>query len=138
MIRLISPGWNFDTPTIPGIEILQEWTLNEQGNLRFLSWKKDNHGNSVIKREIEIQLSLDTTQEILNILSSIDQFEYLDYIAKWELYIDENKISGSMSGKVFAQGIDVTDYLRQSIPIDSLWAFNNTDRQDLGMMYCME
>lgn len=138
MIRFISPGWNFDSPPMPGLEVLQEWTLDEHGNFHFQSWKKDMKGNLIIKRNIEIQLSLKMTQEITNLLHSIDHYENLEYIAKWELYINQDKKSGSMSGKVYAQGIDVTDYLRQWIPIDSLWAFNNTDREDLGMMYCME
>lgn len=121
-----------------GLEYKQKWKLTEDNHFQFISYCETKKGRDKISRSYDLILEEDEVKEIYELLSNMEQIESKDFIEQWQCTIDEVKKTGSMSGNVYANGVDVTKRLRELIPIKNFWVFNSVDCEYEAMTYCME
>ena len=147
-IDLISQGWNYDSTPEPGVEIRQEIHMEESGEYLFQSFVYDKKKNLELpKRKRKGQIPRESFTRLFRLLKQAVKencFEHLSYIQPWKLTLmdsDETQIraTGSMSGKVYADSLDMTEYIRDLLQIENCFVFNNIDREDIGFgCYCAE
>ncbi len=118
---LISHTFESDLP----METIQQFDIQE-GCVHFQSFTSKHE----IKRDLTIKM--DTT-EILSLLKQVQSMDTIDGFPTWQL---DDKI-GPMNGKVLVNGKNLTDVLRNQIPIPNLFGFDCTDLNS-GVCYCME
>lgn len=146
-IHLESTGWNFDSVPDPGVEILQTLTIQTDGSFSFTSYVYDHkEKTNVIKRQEQGIIDPKQCERLYDLLTNYTKTQeptILSYIQPWTLTLkDENEshtYTGSMVGKVEAKGVELTEFIRALIPVSNIFAFNNTDRTDIGFgCYCVE
>ncbi len=121
-----------------GLEYKQIWKISDDNRFQFYSFSETKDGNDKVCRSYDFVLKEDVVKEIYELLLQIDQMDKKDFVEQWQLYIDEQEMTGPMSGGIYAKGINVTTCLRQLIPIENFWVFNSTDCENETMNYCME
>ena len=139
---LYSPGMNWEARGFPGVEDEQILTIDEYGNVCLETYCYSLEHEKVVKRKESCLLDEKTTQDLMHypeIVGQTEPSDYPDYIRPWILSWEDGQTNGLMNGKVYADDVDLNEYMRKVIPLSDLFVFDNTDRQDIGMgCYCAE
>ena len=136
-IELISNNICYGPEPSPNDEVEQHLTISITGDVWFIGYNYSG-GFESYKIGREQNLSIDKTR-VEQILSLISQYFFYNPstlfatdIGQWELIIvdisgKEYKFNGSLFGEIMVGDIDITEYIRENISIDSLFVFDDID-----------
>ncbi len=135
-IRLISNNIGYGPPPNYDDEVEQRLTLTADGRA-WLSFYSYGLGEGKYKLTNMRRYKLDASKA-QSILSSISRYFYEQFvpcfatdIGDWVLHITSedgsiSHFSGSLCANYKIDGVDLSDLLRNSLGIESLWCFNGT------------
>lgn len=135
-VRIISNNICYGPEPLPNDEVEQHLTISASGRVWFTGYKYANgFGKFDISRKHQFNIGKPVVKEILELFSQYldsDQLTcYATDIGTWEMKITDTKgevhtFNGSLCGGVTVGDIDLTYYLREQIPIDSLFVFEDS------------
>lgn len=135
-VRIISNNICFGPEPLPDDEVEQHLTISANGGIWFTGYKYGNgFGRFEISRKQQFNIGKSAVKKILELFSQYldsDQLTcYATDIGTWEMTITDTKgevhtFKGSLCGGVTVGDIDLTYYLREQIPIDSLFLFEDS------------
>ncbi|KOA19352.1 hypothetical protein CLHOM_24580 [Clostridium homopropionicum DSM 5847] len=134
-IRIISNNICYGPEPSPKDEVEQHLTISSKGRVWFTGYNyADGFGKYKIGRKQQFSIEKKIVDEIFNLFSQYyERNQLLCYatdIGIWKMEITdiENKkytFKGSLCGAVSVGDTDLTDYIREQIPIDDLFIFDN-------------
>lgn len=133
-IELISNNICYGPEPAPTDEVEQHLTVSATGDVWFIGY---NYGRGFenYKKRREKKLSIEK-RKAEHILSLFSQYFFKNPptlfatdIGQWELIIVDiagnvHKFKGSLFGEIMVGDIDITDYIRENIPINNLFVFD--------------
>lgn len=118
---------------LPDEEVEQHLTISSSGRVWFVGYNfGGGFGEYIIGRRQQLSIGKELASKLLGLISDYlennDIFIFTTDIGNWNINItdiDGNKYeeSGSLCGGVTAGKIDLTDFIKQNIPINNLAVF---------------
>lgn len=144
IIKLISNNICYGPEPSTTDEVEQHLTISSIGEAWFTGYNYDGvYGNYIIGREQQLPIGKQKAGCILSLISHYFNNEppslFATDIGQWELAITdaggkEHKFKGSLLGEIAVGDIDLTDYIRESIPINNLLVFEDVySDEDKGL-----
>jgi hypothetical protein len=134
-IRIISNNICYGPEPSSTDEVEQHLTISATGRVWFTGYNYDGgFGKYKIGRKQQFSIEKKIVDEILNLFSQYCEREHLlcyaTDIGIWEMEITDTEdkkyiFKGSLCGAVSVGDTDLTDYIREQIPIDDLFIFDN-------------
>lgn len=131
----ISNNICYDQEPSPNDEVEQHLTIPSTGEAGFIGYNYDGgYGNYVIGREQRLPIKSQKAEFIVSLVSQYFNNEppsiFTMNIGQWELAIidaggKEHKFKGSLFGEVVVEGVDIAEYIRESISINNLLVFDD-------------
>ncbi|MGB4511533.1 MAG: hypothetical protein WBI31_07705, partial [Thermacetogeniaceae bacterium] len=120
---------------LPDDEVEQHLTISASGRIWFTGYKYGNgFGQFEISRKQQFNIGKSAVKEILELFSQYIESEQLTYyatdIGTWEMKITDtdgksHNFKGALCGGVTVGDTDLTYYLREQIPIQNLFVFED-------------
>ena len=139
-IKIISNNICYGPPPSPTDEVKQHLTISSTGRVWFTGYDYgEGYGKHKIGRSCQVSIGKNKAADILLLISKFFSRELYDMfvtdIESWEMIItdtDSNnqKLNGLLCGGLLVEDIDLTEYIRESIPIDGLFVFGNSCNED--------
>lgn len=140
-VRITSSEGGFGLRPSPKVEVEQHLTISANGRVWFTGYNNtyasdfgpDNTDNYVVGRRHQFFIGKKKAFDILSLISQYCDNQpfaiFATDIGLWEMTITDtnkgnHKFKGSLCGGVSVGTIDLTDYIRKHIPIDSLFVFD--------------
>ncbi len=134
-IKLISNNICYGPEPSPSDEVEQHLTISATGDVWFIGYNYNRgFGNYKIGREQNLFIDKTRAEQILSLISQYffnnPSTLFATDIGQWErIIIDtagkEYKFNGSLFGEIMVGDIDITGYIRENIPVDSLFVFDD-------------
>ena len=139
-ITLISNNICFGPEPSPEDEVEQRLTVNSKGQVWFTGYAYANgFGQYAPSRRLRIAIGDKAANKVLSLVDRYFQGDYLccyaTDVGDWTIelaYTDgtKQKETGSLCEDLTVDTIGLSDYIRQSIPIDNLFVFDEAIYQD--------
>lgn len=139
-LRLVSNNICFGPTPMPHTEVEQRLTVSEAGRVWFNAY---NYGYGVFDytpgRKQQLSIDKDVAARLLLLAADYSKQcpnnTIITDIGSWTMTLYESDgskqtLQGGLCGGVAAGGADLTDAMREAIPIDGLWAFDAAESRD--------
>ena len=140
-IRIISNNLSFDKIPYPDDEVEQRLSINSEGRVYFSTYKFGSGEKSYPKKRSKIfKIEKDTSSKLLSVLAAYFSKRYdktfTTDIGRWNIEITDidgkvYKYNGSFDSDLEYEGIDLSDFLRDSLGMDDLYAFDGNYKSSI-------
>lgn len=134
-VRIVSNNICFGPEPLPDDEVEQHLTISANGGIWFTGYKYGNgFGRFEISRRQQFNIGKSAVKKILELFSQYIESDQLTCdatdIGTWEMEIIDTdgkslNFKGALCGGVTVGDTDMTYYLREQIPIQNLFVFEN-------------
>ena len=140
-VRIISNNLSFGPMPDPDDEVEQRLSINSEGRVYFSAYKFGSVEKSYPKKRSKIfKIEKDTSSKLLSTLAAYFSKKYdktfTTDIGSWEIEITDMdgkvyKYNGSFDANLEYDGIDLSDFLRDSLSMDDLYAFDGNYKSSI-------
>lgn len=134
-IKIVSNNISYGPPPSPTDEVEQHLTISSRGRIWFKGYNYgEDFDNYKIGRSYQLSIGKNKASDILSFISKCFSSHLLNMfvtdVGSWEITITDtnkanHKFKGSLWGGVVVEDINLTEYIRESIPIDGLFVFDD-------------
>lgn len=140
-VRIISSNISFERMPDPEEEVEQRLSINSEGSVYFSAYKFGSVEKPYPKKQSKIfKIEKETSSKLLSALAAYFHERYdktfTPDIGSWEIEITDRdgkvyKYYGSLDAKLEYEGIDLSDFLRDSLGMDDLYAFDGNYKSSI-------